>query len=41
MAQDGIHLPTKEFRDNYSDIFRKKEKPIKKKSKIKEEWKEI
>ena len=31
MAQDGIHLPTKEFRDNYANIFRKKQKSKKKK----------
>jgi hypothetical protein len=41
MAQDGIHLPTKEFRDNYSNIFRKKQKTKKKKSQLKEQWKKI
>ncbi len=26
MAQDGVHIPSKKFRDNYSSIFRKKTK---------------
>ena len=31
MAQDGKHIPTKEFKDNYDSIFRKKKKKKKKK----------
>jgi hypothetical protein len=31
MAQDGKHIPSKEFKDNYDDIFRKKKKKKKKK----------
>tara|TARA_X000001382_G_C3125945_1_gene164743 strand:+ start:259 stop:384 length:126 start_codon:yes stop_codon:yes gene_type:complete len=41
MAQDGIHLPTKKFKDNYSNIFRKKQKTKKKKSQLKEQWEKI
>ena len=26
MAQDGKHIPTKEFKENYNFIFRKKKK---------------
>ena len=26
MAQDGKHIPSKEFKDNYDRIFRKKRK---------------
>jgi len=26
MAQDGKHIPSKEFKDNYDFIFRKKKK---------------
>ncbi len=31
MAQDGKHIPSKEFKDNYDSIFRKKKKKKKKK----------
>lgn len=31
MAQDGKHIPSKEFKDNYDNIFRKKKKKKKKK----------
>ena len=31
MAQDGKHIPSKEFKDNYDSIFRKKKKRKKKK----------
>ena len=31
MAQDGKHIQSKEFKDNYDDIFRKKKKKKKKK----------
>ena len=43
MAQDGIHLPSKKFRDNYSSIFRKKttKKKIKVKNKLKEQWSNV
>ena len=30
MAQDGKHIPSKEFKDNYDRIFRKKKKKKKK-----------
>ena len=30
MAQDGKHIPSKEFKDNYDSIFRKKKKKKKK-----------
>ena len=33
MAQDGKHLPSKEFKENYDSIFRKK-----KKGKKKDKW---
>ena len=26
--KDGLHLPTKKFRDNYSSIFNKKKKKL-------------
>ncbi len=26
MAQDGKHIPSKEFKENYNSIFRKKRK---------------
>jgi len=26
MAQDGKHIPSKEFKDNYDSIFRRKKK---------------
>jgi len=43
MAQDGIHLPSKKFRDNYSNIFRKKttKKKSKLKNKLKEQWSNV
>tara|TARA_B100000902_G_scaffold368746_1_gene392334 strand:- start:22 stop:153 length:132 start_codon:yes stop_codon:yes gene_type:complete len=43
MAQDGIHLPSKKFRDNYSTIFRKKtfKKKLKSKNKLKEQWQNV
>lgn len=31
MAQDGKHIPSKEFKDNYDSIFRKKKRKKKKK----------
>ena len=31
MAQDGKHIPSKKFKDNYDSIFRKKKKKKKKK----------
>lgn len=43
MAQDGVHLPSKKFRENYSSIFRKKtikKKAINKKT-LKEQWKNV
>ena len=30
MAQDGKHIPSKEFKDNYESIFRRKKKKKKK-----------
>jgi len=30
MAQDGKHIPSKEFKDNYDSIFRRKKKKKKK-----------
>ena len=30
MAQDGKHIPSKKFKDNYDGIFRKKKKGKKK-----------
>ena len=30
MAQDGKHIPSKKFKDNYDRIFRKKKKKKKK-----------
>ena len=31
MAQDGKHIPSKKFKDNYDNIFRKKKKEKRKK----------
>ncbi len=43
MAQDGVHLPSKKFRDNYSSIFRKKtnKKKLLNKKTLKEQWKNV
>jgi|TARA_B100001248_G_scaffold243905_1_gene212524 hypothetical protein len=43
MAQDGVHIPSKKFRDNYSSIFRKKTKKKKliNKKTLKEQWQNV
>ena len=40
MAQDGIHLPSKEFSENYESIFGKKKKK-KFKKKVSSQWRSI
>ena len=32
MAQDGKHIPSKKFKDNYDNIFRKKKRTNKRKT---------
>ena len=43
MARDGIHLPSKEFSENYNSIFgkKKKQKEKKKKNDLKSQWNNI